>query len=298
MVAVVIRRAAAGVLASVVCTGLLSAPPAAATTGEELTASEAAQVVAEAVAVEGVPAATDAAEVTQSSQGVVADVPNSPVSLVLPDAEVTGQSGTATVVAGVGDSQAVVQDVGAQGQRVAFIINAPTDPTEYRVDFDGAATLEMDSTGAVRVLDAHSQLLALVSPPWARDANGTEVPTRFVVEGTTLTQVVEHKTGAFAYPIAADPNVVVGFPRSYARFSKSEVQAFARSPLSGKIKYLALGCLAVPTSVAKAICGYYIYDNYNSVATTFADAARLGRCVELGYITSNGYLVSWRSYSC
>ena len=188
---------------------MLSAQPASASAGEELSASEAAQVVAEAVAVEGVPAATGAAEVTQSSQGVVADVPNSPVSLVLPDAEVTGQTASATVVEGVGDSQAVVQEVGAQGQRVAFIINDPTDPTEYQVDFDGAATLEMDSTGAVMVLDAQSQLLALISPPWARDANGTEVPTRFVVEGTTLTQVVDHTTGAFAYPIAADPNVFV-----------------------------------------------------------------------------------------
>ena len=149
MVAVVIRRAAAGVVASVVCAGLLSAQPASATTGEELSASE--------------------------------------------------------VVEGVGDSQAVVQDVGAQGQRVAFIINTPTDPTEYRLDFDGAATLELDSTGAVMVLDAHSQLLALVSPPWARDANGTEVPTRFVVEGNTLTQVVEHTTGGSPIPLRQTP---------------------------------------------------------------------------------------------
>ena len=166
-------------------------------------------MVAEAVAVEGVPAATDAAEVTQTGEGVVSDVPNSPVSLVLPDAEVTGETASATVVDGAGDSQAVVQDVGAQGQRVAFIINTPTDPTEYRVDFDGAATLEMDSKGAVMVLDARDELLALVSPPWARDADGAEVPTRFVVEGNTLTQVVEHTTGGFAYPIAADPNVFI-----------------------------------------------------------------------------------------
>ena len=155
-----IRRAAAGVVATVVCAGLLSAQPASAIAGEELSAAEAAQVVAEAVAVEGVPAATDAAEVTQTGQGVVSDVPNSPVSLVLPDAEVTGETASATVVDGAGDSQAVVQDVGAQGQRVAFIINTPTDPTEYRVDFDGAAGLVVDSVGGVVALDGSPVRLA------------------------------------------------------------------------------------------------------------------------------------------
>lgn len=38
-------------------------------------------------------------------------------------------------------------------------------------------------------------------------ARGTEVPTRFVVEGSTLTQVVDHATATFAYPITADPAV-------------------------------------------------------------------------------------------
>ena len=44
MGSVVIRHAAAGVVATVVCAGLLSAQPASASTGEELSASEAAHL--------------------------------------------------------------------------------------------------------------------------------------------------------------------------------------------------------------------------------------------------------------
>jgi len=207
MVSVVIRRTATAVFASVVGAGLLSAHPAAAKSPDELTAAEAAMVVAEATAVEGAPAATAAADVVETSVGVVSDLPGSPVSLVLPEARVSGEVSTATVVDGEGDSQAVVQDVGGQGQRVAFIINSAEDPTEYQVDFDGAASLVVDSAGGVVALDGAGQVVAVVDAPWARDASGTEVPTRFVVEGTTLTQVVDHTTATFAYPIVADPAV-------------------------------------------------------------------------------------------
>ena len=75
------------------------------------------------------------------------------------------------------------------------------------MDFDGAASLVVDSAGGVVALDGSGQVVAAVDAPWARDANGTEVPTRFVVEGTTLTQVVDHTTATFAYPITADPAV-------------------------------------------------------------------------------------------
>ena len=262
MGSMVISRAAASVVATVVAAGLLSAQPASASSGEELSASEAAQVVAEAVAVEGVPAATDAAEVTQSGEGVVSDVPNSPLSLVLPDAEVTGQTASATVVDGAGDSQAVVQDVGAQGQRVAFIINTPTDPTEYRVDFDGASELLIDPLGGVAVIDLAGQPLATVDAPWARDANGVDVPTRFVVQGTALVQVVDHSAGNYAYPITADPLVRYwwGWQLVMSNLQAERLAGaiFAGAGVTGLLSAMAMAGIisspgAVPTGVATAI---------------------------------------------
>lgn len=44
-----------------------------------------------------------------------------------------------------------------------------------------------------------------LAAPWAKDGNGTDVPTRFSVNGNTVLQVVSHRAGKFAYPIVADP---------------------------------------------------------------------------------------------
>lgn len=41
--------------------------------------------------------------------------------------------------------------------------------------------------------------------PWAYDANSKTVPTHYEVNGTKLTQIIEHKNGGFAYGITADP---------------------------------------------------------------------------------------------
>jgi hypothetical protein len=46
---------------------------------------------------------------------------------------------------------------------------------------------------------------AFGAPPWAWDADGRDVPTRYIVEGDTIVQEVDHAGGDYAYPIVADP---------------------------------------------------------------------------------------------
>lgn len=48
--------------------------------------------------------------------------------------------------------------------------------------------------------------MLVVSSPWAKDTNGTNVPTWFETDGFSLTQVIDHKSGNFVYPITADPS--------------------------------------------------------------------------------------------
>ena len=67
------------------------------------------------------------------------------------------------------------------------------------------ATLEMMPDGSVVALNLDEEVLAVAPTPWALDANGVNVPTHYEISGTTLTQVVEHKAGDFAYGIVADP---------------------------------------------------------------------------------------------
>lgn len=47
--------------------------------------------------------------------------------------------------------------------------------------------------------------LANFEPAWANDATGAPVSSRFIISGTTLTQIVDHRADGVAYPVVADP---------------------------------------------------------------------------------------------
>lgn len=96
------------------------------------------------------------------------------------------------------------------GLRSLVYIEDSSAPERYDFEFANASKLQILADGAVAVLGqpegAEEPLLGLVAAPWAKDANGVSVPTHFEVEGTTLTQVVEHQGGDYAYGIVADPD--------------------------------------------------------------------------------------------
>lgn len=71
-----------------------------------------------------------------------------------------------------------------------------------RVGAEGhTATIQPD--GSVRFLNGEGQVTGGIATPWAVDAKGQEVSTRFLLEGNSLIQIVEHE-GA-TYPVIADP---------------------------------------------------------------------------------------------
>src|SRR5690606_33551827 len=55
------------------------------------------------------------------------------------------------------------------------------------------------------LLDSDGGYLGGVGAAWARDAEGRDVPTRYEVDGTTVTQVVEHTAEGIVHPVVADP---------------------------------------------------------------------------------------------
>ena len=186
-------------------TGLTSTTAQAVGTDEELTTREVSVEVASAVVDAGAPASTGAAEVKDSTAGVSTVIPDTTTSMTIPGADVTGTTSSSTVVSGAGSSQAAVQEVGEDGKRVAFIVNSASDPTNYTLKFAGASALTQAEDGSIMVLDAEGNVDAVIAKPWAKDANGTDVPTSYEINGTNLTQVVDHRTGAFTYPVTADP---------------------------------------------------------------------------------------------
>jgi hypothetical protein len=57
------------------------------------------------------------------------------------------------------------------------------------------------------IVNADADPVTYVSAPWAKDANGAAVSTRYELNGTTLTQVVEFSPTT-AFPVVADPQFV------------------------------------------------------------------------------------------
>jgi len=82
------------------------------------------------------------------------------------------------------------------------VIHDETAPRVYAYSF-GDAALELQPDGLVTVRDAHGVLEGIVGAAWAVDAASVPVATHYEVEGSVLTQVVEHT--AAQYPVVADP---------------------------------------------------------------------------------------------
>ena len=89
---------------------------------------------------------------------------------------------------------------------VLLRINSADAATEYR--FENAVpadvTVITGDDGSLQFFDADGTEAGFISHPWAFDASGDEVPTRYSIDGTTLIQTVDHH-GA-AYPVIADPS--------------------------------------------------------------------------------------------
>lgn len=91
--------------------------------------------------------------------------------------------------------------------QIVNVIETATAPEAYRftLDLPAGAVAQQGENGAVAIVSEKGTLVAGVSAPWAVDAVGTAVPTRYEFDGTTLTQIVDHAAGDFAYPVVADP---------------------------------------------------------------------------------------------
>ncbi|CAN5594398.1 hypothetical protein BH20ACT2_BH20ACT2_03090 [soil metagenome] len=98
------------------------------------------------------------------------------------------------------------------GVQLYLVIDEASAPTTYRFPFALPAGAELrlspDGDGSVSIVERATGIeIAEVQPPWAEDADGRTVPTRFSIEGNTLVQEVDHE-GA-TYPVVADPDVVL-----------------------------------------------------------------------------------------
>lgn len=164
--------------------------------------------------------------VSYVEDGVTAELPLNPegqislvsgvgeVSLGLPFADQATPletSDAGTVAFDNGNSSSSFAAIRGDGSvQVNTVIDSKNAPTRYGypVELPDGATLSALEDGRILMSDAEGGDLGLVEAPWAKDASGRDVPTRYEIEGRTVTQVVEH-SAEYQYPIVADPVVIV-----------------------------------------------------------------------------------------
>ena len=108
------------------------------------------------------------------------------------------------------DGAARDTQVGVHPTRDGFraLVRIDSEDAPERYDFvvgAHAASLRAEDDGPVTVRNANGHAIGYVESPWARDARGAAIASRFEVDGLTLTQVVAHRGAGYAYPLVADP---------------------------------------------------------------------------------------------
>ncbi|MDQ0647295.1 hypothetical protein QFZ53_001491 [Microbacterium natoriense] len=167
---------------------------------------------------DGTAAESAALDITipgDASSGVTLSAGGFTMDISLPNADQAGQSETladgSTAYPSNGASANAVIPTANSVQLLSIIDNnTASENYSYDLTLPAGNRLEATADGGARVVDEQDTVKVEFEPAWAQDAAGKSVPTRYTVEGNTLTQIVEHQnlTGV-TYPIVADPLPVV-----------------------------------------------------------------------------------------
>lgn len=161
------------------------------------------------------------------------------ISVVIPNAEVsTSDDGAVLLEDEVSGDSFVVHATELGGIQILNIAHEPTDQHAFEVDFSLPTGTEWVTTesGSLELRDTLGTALAVIDVPWAVDANGVSLPTRFVVEGEKIIQIVD--TDGAAFPVMSDPSLwwIIGTSAfcaaeiaSLAVGAAKVVQAFAKA---------------------------------------------------------------------
>jgi hypothetical protein len=223
------------------------------------------------------------------------------VRLGLPDTPQQGDAavaadGTVTYDDPTGKTALAVQAL-PDGVRAQTVIAGPGAPIEYAypLTLPPGSSLQPSGDGGFLVLDASGVPSAEITAPWAKDAAGKALPTRYEQRGSTIIQIVDHRQAGTVYPVVADPNVITcGIVTCSLYIGKGQTAAIATyvgryaGASAGAIS-LAFGVACAPLGgVGAAVCagagavwGGFAIDQ-------FVYAKSQNKCVRLRYLVSGG----------
>lgn len=89
------------------------------------------------------------------------------------------------------------------------VLTGPSSPQAfpYPVSVPAGGALSITEAGSVAMTDDSGAVVGVLETPWAKDAAGNDVPTRFVLNGNTVTQEVDLSNPDIQYPVVADPDM-------------------------------------------------------------------------------------------
>lgn len=215
----------------------------------------------------------------------------SAVSLDLPVTRSTAEKSDGRyVLPAHGDASVAVAPT-PEGTQILVGIESADAPTSYDFGLDAPGLdAEIAPDGGVDLVDGKGGLALQIQAPWAIDAQGRRVPTRYEVSGGAITQVVDHRAGDFDYPIVADPKVkFCDFGIAVCvKFSKKETKKIKNAMAGSASHAAAVLCKMIPArspagAAVRVVCVAAVTAYVVALRKVFRKAAKRSKCVELKF---------------
>ena len=173
--------------------------------------------------------------------------------------------------------------------QILTVIDDASAPTEfaYPISVPGGARLSATDDGGAVVLDADGLVVAEIAAPWATDARGASVATRYEIRGSTLIQHVAHDAAGVVYPVVADPTLSYLWWGIASKLTRAETKALA-ARISTSASGIAAFCGFVPVVAARVACGVGIAWRIASWIDPVRQAAAQNRCAQINLPYGSG----------
>jgi hypothetical protein len=122
----------------------------------------------------------------------------------------------------------VFNNSGEREASTVLVLDNGRAPSSFHFDVNLLAgmSLALEPDGSITVSKENGPVGSF-RPPWARDATGRALATRYRVIGRSIEQKID--TSGAVYPVTADPKYTTGYVTGTVYFKKSETKVIASS---------------------------------------------------------------------
>lgn len=219
---------------------------------------------------------------------------NLSIGLPHPDAGAVAKVAGGVITFDNGDGSHTVPVAKNDGSvQITTVIDNARAPTRYSypLGVPEGGVIAIVEGGQVLVTDGSGAPVGLIKAPWAKDANGTNVPTHYELDGNVLSQVVDIKTPGIVFPVVADPTAIV-FPWGIGyklTYSETQQLAGARDLVSAG----AILCGLIGTPVGAVACGAAAIAAAGLWFGAIKSAADDGNCGQINVPWASGPALWW-----